>query len=89
MREEEEEEEEEKEEEEGNRKPWWHGGVEGAEDEKDSDFTLTRVWNEYNDYLSECPTVPLRGPPIWDLNEWDEEDKAHFSSDAMSGGSWR
>lgn len=66
------------------KKPWWYDGVEGAEDEKDSDFALTRVWKEYKDYLSESPTLPLRGPPIWDLNEWDEADKAPFSFDNMS-----
>ncbi|KAH9840546.1 uncharacterized protein C8Q71DRAFT_412418 [Rhodofomes roseus] len=65
-------------------KPWWHGGVAGIEDVKDEDFVLSRVWKEYKDYLSECPTKPLRGPPIWDLDKWSQADKAAFSFDAMS-----
>ncbi|KAH9917714.1 uncharacterized protein B0H18DRAFT_1033497 [Fomitopsis serialis] len=65
-------------------KPWWHGGKELAEDKKDGDFALARVWKEYKDYLSETQTVPLRGPPIWDLDKWSAADKAAFSFDAMS-----
>ncbi|KAI5891236.1 uncharacterized protein SCHCODRAFT_02628501 [Schizophyllum commune H4-8] len=64
-------------------KPWWSGGREGAEDEKDADFVLSRVWKEYKDYLSDVPTKPLRGPPQWDLTKWSKADKARFSFDAM------
>ncbi|KAL1717613.1 hypothetical protein EV715DRAFT_202865 [Schizophyllum commune] len=64
-------------------KAWWHGGREGAEDEKDEDFVLSRVWKEYKEYLSDVPTKPLRGPPQWDLTKWSKADKARFSFDAM------
>ncbi|KAI0346828.1 hypothetical protein BDW22DRAFT_1424941 [Trametopsis cervina] len=44
----------------------------------DRSFKLSRVWKEYTTYLQEVPTMPLRGPPIWDLTQWTEEEKAPF-----------
>jgi hypothetical protein len=62
-------------------KPWYQGGEDEDEHAKDSDYAMTRVWKEYRDHLITVPTVPLRGPPTWDLSEWSEEEKAQFSLD--------
>lgn len=49
----------------GSKNQWWYNGVVGAEDEKHSDFALTRVWKEYKLYLSKCYTGPFdQGPSI-------------------------
>jgi hypothetical protein len=58
--------------------PWYHGGNASDEDEKDKNYTLSRVWKEYKAYLSLAPTVPLRGPPFWDISDWSEKDKQRF-----------
>jgi hypothetical protein len=59
-------------------KPWYHAGNIADEDDKDKNYTLSRVWKEYKACLSLCPNVPLRGPPTWDVSNWTEEDKAPF-----------
>ncbi|KAI0089088.1 hypothetical protein BDY19DRAFT_944159 [Irpex rosettiformis] len=57
--------------------PWFEKGK-ADENLKDPSFTFSRVWKEYTAYLKEVPTVPFRGPPIWDLTEWTDEEKAPF-----------
>lgn len=58
--------------------PWFE--AKGADEAYSSrDFTLSRVWKEYKAYLRECPTVPLRGPPYWDISSWTDEERAEFT----------
>ena len=57
--------------------PWFDKG-EANENLKHRNFIFSRVWKEYNAYLDEVPLVPLKGPPVWDLTEWTEEEKAPF-----------
>ena len=62
--------------------PWWDERVEGIEDDKNSDFGMTRAWKEYREHLAgSSATVPLRGPSEWDLTKWSTEEKAPFSFD--------
>jgi hypothetical protein len=64
-------------------KPWYARACAGDEDDKDPDYALTRVWKEYKDYLVNTPTMPMRGPMIWDISKWSEEEKREFSFDNM------
>lgn len=61
----------------------WYDEKGPDENHKSKDYTFSRVWKEYRTYLRECPEVPLRGPPEWDLTEWSDADKAPFSFDNM------
>lgn len=57
--------------------PWFDKG-EANENLKDRNFIFSRVWKEYTAYLNEVPLVPSKGPPVWDLTKWTEEEKAPF-----------
>ncbi len=70
-------EEDEEEDEDEDSTPWYEQG-EADEHFKHRSFTFSRVWKEYVAYLKEVPTVPLRGPPVWDLTDWTDEEKAPF-----------
>ncbi|KAK7470407.1 hypothetical protein VKT23_001833 [Stygiomarasmius scandens] len=62
---------------------WFHGADEADEDMKDPDFSRERVWKEYKDYLRGVPDCPMRGPPYWDISEWEEQDKKPFLFSSM------
>lgn len=62
---------------------WFATGKVVDEDDNSSDCKMTSVWKKYKDHLSDCPRVPLRGPPEWDLSKWTEEQKQPFSFDSM------
>lgn len=64
--------------EDNSKKPWYLKGAREDEDAKHKDLVLSRIWKEYKDLLRESPTVPMRGPPIWDLTEWSHEEKKPF-----------
>ncbi|RDB19905.1 hypothetical protein Hypma_012756 [Hypsizygus marmoreus] len=63
-----------------NDKPWFDGGSTTPS----SNLALSRIWKEYKQYLSDCPTLPLRGPDSWDISEWTDEEKKEFM---FKGGS--
>lgn len=60
-------------------KPWWFDGMEGIEEERNPDFSLSRVWNEYKEFMADTPNSPFYGPPIWDLDKWTEADKKPYA----------
>ncbi|KAH8827451.1 hypothetical protein DL96DRAFT_1803725 [Flagelloscypha sp. PMI_526] len=62
-------------------KPWYHKGVAKDAKLKASDLNYTTTWKAYKKYASGVPSVPLRGPPNWDLTKWKKSDKAQFSFD--------
>lgn len=68
------------------KEPWFAGANEGDEDEANPDFVLSRVWKEYKQYLAGSPSMPLRGPPNWDISSWTAEQKRLFEFDARSRG---
>ncbi|CAL1701217.1 unnamed protein product [Somion occarium] len=61
-------------------KPWYEEGS-ADEDLKDRHLTLSTNYKRWKDYLKDAPTMPLRGPPTWDLTEWTAEERAQFSFD--------
>jgi hypothetical protein len=67
----------------GNKKPWFHKADPDDENTKHPDFSYTKHWKEYKDYVRECPDGPMRGPSTWDISKWRQEDKQMFSFDAM------
>lgn len=64
-------------------KPWYTKGKICDENLKNPDFTLSRVWKEYKEYISGAPSLPLRGPPKWDINKWTAAEKRPFEFSAM------
>ncbi|KAF9534768.1 hypothetical protein CPB83DRAFT_866135 [Crepidotus variabilis] len=62
---------------------WYSTGEVIDENDNRPDFKFTGVWKRYRDYLSECPRVPLRGPPEWDLTEWTKAEREPYSFDSM------
>ena len=71
-------EDEDEEEEEESSKDWFAEGKKFNEDEKIKEIGLARAWKEYKEYLQDVPTMPLRGPPQWDLTKWSDLDKKPF-----------
>ncbi|KAJ3531510.1 hypothetical protein NM688_g7564 [Phlebia brevispora] len=59
------------------KKEWWDNDR-AWEDDDDTDLTLSRVWKDYKAHLREYPNVPMRGPMVWDINDWTEVEKAPF-----------
>jgi hypothetical protein len=59
-------------------KAWYAGGKASDEHDKDPDYTLSRVWREYREFLFTVPTKPLRGPPNWDISKWSEAQRQPF-----------
>jgi hypothetical protein len=55
---------------------WWKDGADYNEDDKDLNFSMVRVWKEYRDYVSRCPT---RSASEWDLDQWDEVEREEFA----------
>lgn len=55
--------------------PWYHGAKSKDENVKES---LTRLWKEYRDHVRNSPSVPLRGPPKWDISTWTAKEKKPF-----------
>ncbi|KJA29910.1 hypothetical protein HYPSUDRAFT_174886 [Hypholoma sublateritium FD-334 SS-4] len=43
-----------------------------------NELRFARVWKDYKEYLAGCPTLPLRGPPKWDLTTWTAAEKKPF-----------
>lgn len=64
-------------------KPWYNKGKVCDEKVKNPDFTLSRVWKEYKDYISEVPTLPMRGPAKWDISKWTTAERKPFEFGAM------
>ncbi|KIM46333.1 hypothetical protein M413DRAFT_36146, partial [Hebeloma cylindrosporum] len=64
-------------------KPWYNKGKVCDEKTKNPDFTLSRVWKEYKDYISGAPSLPMRGPAKWDISKWTAAERRPFEFDAM------
>lgn len=64
-------------------KEWFSGAKLKDEELKDPDFALSRVWKEYKEYLKFVPTLPLRGPPEWDITSWTDAQKRPFLFSTM------
>jgi hypothetical protein len=64
--------------------PWYTGAENYDEDEKDRNFVLSRVWKEYKEYLRSVPSLPLSGPPYWDISDWSAEERKPFEFGQLS-----
>ncbi|KIK67821.1 hypothetical protein GYMLUDRAFT_54564 [Collybiopsis luxurians FD-317 M1] len=51
---------------------------------KDPDFTLSRTWKDYKDYIRGGPLGPFRGPS-WDISSWSADEKRPFLFESMGG----
>jgi len=64
-------------------KPWYRKGKVCNEKDKNPDFTLSRVWKEYKEYISGVPSLPMRGPAKWDISKWTAAERRPFEFSAM------
>ena len=64
-------------------KPWYNKGKVCDEKVKDPDFTLSRVWKEYKEYISGAPSLPMRGPAKWDISKWTAAERRPFEFSQM------
>jgi hypothetical protein len=70
------------EEDEEEKEPVWYLGANPAHEfHEDDNLLVPYIWEKYEAHLVNAPTIPLKGPPDWDISKWKESDRQQFLMD--------